>query len=47
MMRRLERNVGASHITLLRGYPGRLLCPEYSKALAASVLLEDVRFPPR
>src|SRR2546430_17700000 len=36
-----ERTVGASHTTLmrphwspslLRGYPGRLLCPEYSKA---------------
>src|SRR6266566_5001861 len=40
-MRRLERNVGASHITLLRphwspslrrGYPRRLLCLEYRKA---------------
>jgi hypothetical protein len=42
-MRRLERNVGASHITFLRPhwspsfpreYPGRLLYPEYGKALA-------------
>jgi hypothetical protein len=42
-MRRVERNVGASHITFLRphwspsflrGYPGRLLYPRYRKALA-------------
>src|SRR5215469_7028025 len=42
-MRRLERNVGASHITFMRphwspsfprGYPGRLLHPRYRKALA-------------
>jgi len=50
-----ERNVGASHTTFLRphwspsfprGYPGWLLCPEYSKALAPSVLPEDVYFHP-
>ena len=46
-----ERNVGASHITFMRthcspsfprGYPERLLYPEYGKALASSVLPEDV-----
>jgi len=55
-MRRIERNVGASHITLLRphwsqssrrGYPWRLLCLEYRKALASSVLPEDVCLHPR
>jgi len=55
-MRRIERNVGASHITFMRphwspsfpqGYPERLLHPGYRKALASSVLPEDVYFHPR
>ena len=55
-MRHLERNVGASHITLMRphwspsfprGYPKRLLYSGYRKALAAIVLPEDVCFHPR
>jgi len=52
-MGRLERNVGASHITFMRphwspsfsrGYPEWLLYPEYEKALASSVLPKDVYF---
>jgi len=51
-----ERNVGASLITFmrphwspsfLRGYPERLLYSKYRKALASSVLPEDVCFHPR
>src|SRR6266487_3213216 len=52
-MRRLEPPVGASPTTLMRphwsppfprGYPERLLLSEYGKALASSVLPEDVCF---
>ncbi len=52
-MRRIERPVGASRTTLTRphwspsfprGYPERLLLSEYGKALASSVLPEDVYF---
>src|SRR2546423_7351561 len=52
-MRRLERPVGASPTTFMRpqwspspprGYPERLLLSEYGKALASSVLPEDVSF---
>src|SRR6266568_1437595 len=55
-MRRIEHHVGASHITFMRphwspsfprGYPERLLLSEYGKALAASVLPEDVCFQNR
>jgi len=55
-MRRIERNVGASHITFMRphwspsfprGYSEWLLYSEYGKALASSVLPEDVCFHPR
>src|SRR6266516_7684557 len=50
-MRRLERPLGASPTTFMRphwspsfprGYPEWLLYPEYGKALASSVLPEDV-----
>src|SRR5215472_2140369 len=53
-MRRLERPVGASPTTFLRphwppsfprGYPERLLHPEYGKALASSVLEDGCVLP--